>query len=60
MCAIENWFLIQVLKFLLPIACAIVCIITALPIVGIGEYHVVRGRRMCLLDTIVGEKNRFS
>nr|XP_039274581.1 uncharacterized protein LOC120348506 [Styela clava]XP_039274582.1 uncharacterized protein LOC120348506 [Styela clava] len=43
---------LKLLKFLLPSACILVIITTILPIFGVGEYHVVKGRRFCLLDTI--------
>ncbi|XP_078489498.1 uncharacterized protein LOC100182439 [Ciona intestinalis] len=42
---------LTMLKVLLPAACGFVLCTTILPIFGVGEYHVVRGRRMCLLDT---------
>lgn len=43
---------LKMLKMLLPAACTFVFIATILPIFGVGEYHVVKGRRLCLLDTI--------
>uniref|UniRef100_H2YHF9 G-protein coupled receptors family 1 profile domain-containing protein n=1 Tax=Ciona savignyi TaxID=51511 RepID=H2YHF9_CIOSA len=46
---------LTMLKVLLPCACCFVAFITILPIFGVGEYHVVRGRRMCLLDTITDD-----
>lgn len=48
------YFSIQMLKILLPSASLLVFLTTILPIFGVGEYHVVKGRRFCLLDTITG------
>jgi len=46
---------LQTLQVLLPLASIIVLVVAVLPLAGVGEYHVVRGRRLCLLDTITGE-----
>lgn len=43
---------LKMLKILLPSSCAFVMLITMFPLLDIGEYHVVKGRRFCLLDTI--------
>ncbi|CAK8673785.1 unnamed protein product [Clavelina lepadiformis] len=46
---------LKMLKIMLPISCGLVLFTTVLPIFGIGEYHVVTGRRFCLLDTITDD-----
>jgi len=45
----------KVLKNALQISILFVFVIALLPIFGVGEYHVVRGRRVCLIDTITDD-----
>jgi len=45
----------KVLRISLQVSIAVVLLISILPLFHIGDYHVVTGRRVCLIDTITDD-----